>query len=108
MSTITEIGIEFCGVDHAQYFPGRGTVCSRWDKVYLGMGSTDREALGDAVDQLYQDEDDQHISGQVSLALDQHEASASKVPDPAVADQGDDGELYHYVAVYVRLTDGVT
>jgi hypothetical protein len=44
--------LEDCGIDHAQYFTGRGVSFTSWDYCFVGAGSTPHEAAEDAIDQL--------------------------------------------------------
>lgn len=41
------------GVDHSQYFQGKGTSYTKWDEVYTGIGRSEKEALEDALEQAY-------------------------------------------------------
>lgn len=43
------------GIEHAQYFPGAGTIGTHWDAVFVGVGDTPVEAANDALDQAAED-----------------------------------------------------
>lgn len=42
------------GADHEQYFPGCGTAFSDYDHVVTGAGMDAKEAYEDAIEQVYQ------------------------------------------------------
>ena len=45
------------GVEHTQYFQGVSTAYTKYERCVTGIGSMAQEAYEDAVDQLYQIED---------------------------------------------------
>ena len=54
---IKEVGkyrVELCGVDHAQYWPGRGLYGTDYDEVAVGIGMSAKAAFEDAMDDLSQ------------------------------------------------------
>jgi antirestriction protein len=51
---IVEFEIEDIGMEHSQYFQGRGTSHSKWDDVSVGIGMTQKEAVDDAIEMLAQ------------------------------------------------------
>lgn len=52
---VAEYELEDIGIDHQQYFTGRGTAYTNWDSVYVGTGDNPAEAIGDALDSAAQD-----------------------------------------------------
>jgi hypothetical protein len=47
---VVDFEVEDIGVEHVQYFQGRGVSGSKWDDVFIGVGSSYNEAAGDALD----------------------------------------------------------
>jgi hypothetical protein len=62
--------VESHGVDHAQYFPGAGVSHTVYDDCFTGCGSSEREALEDALESFYQ-------SGEYAFAEDYCEDNPS-------------------------------
>lgn len=49
---ISEWKIEDIGLEHSQYFAGRGIAYTDWDDVSVGVGSTQKDALDNALEDL--------------------------------------------------------
>jgi hypothetical protein len=47
---VSEHQWEDIGIEHSQYFPGRGTAFTEWDDVFVGIGDTPEEAAEDALE----------------------------------------------------------
>ena len=56
MSCIIEYEIEDIGIDHPQYFQGRGVATTRWATVAVGVGSDPLEAFDFALQQLVEED----------------------------------------------------
>lgn len=90
---VTESDVRDYGVDHAQYFQGAGTAYTAFDVVFIGAGMSGHEAFEDALDQAASD------SWDVST-IENDLSEDTTVPD--TEEEGEDSELYHYVALYLR------
>jgi len=47
---VAEYELEDIGIEHSQYFTGRGTSHTNWDDVYVGIGDNPSEAIDDALE----------------------------------------------------------
>lgn len=52
MRTPKDFRIIYHGIEHEQYFQGHGVSFTHWDDCVTGIGSSNREALDDALEQL--------------------------------------------------------
>ena len=52
---VGDYSLEDIGIEHQQFFQGRGTAYSGWDNVYVGTGDNPNEAIGDAIGQAIED-----------------------------------------------------
>lgn len=115
---IAEYEVEDIGVDGAQYFPGRGTMPENvWDTVAVGIGEDYNEALGDALEDLAQQEDVadgelDRIERKEKVSqkkADKHSVSVYREqyaePGDAEPDEDFDDELNYYVAIYVKWSE---
>jgi hypothetical protein len=85
------------GVEHAQYFQGVGTAFTDWDSVYVGIGSSAREAAEDAAENASQSMDSAEFAA-IEPAIDMAIAEMSE--ERTVADD-DAGEIAHHVALFI-------
>lgn len=93
MQPIKDYMVEDCGVDHAQYFPGRGVAYTAWDVVFVGAGDTPHAAAEDAIEQYA-------MSGYDTATIVNDLSEDSDLDDTA---EDEDSELYHYAAVYIKV-----
>lgn len=92
---VAEYELEDIGIDHAQYFQGRGLYGHRrqWEAVYVGVGDNPAESISDALDQAAMD--GWNVAGIEPDWPNHPSASAGFDPD-------EDNELYYYSAVYIK------
>lgn len=90
---VASFQLEDCGVDHCQYFTGRGTVFTAFDVVFVGIGSSASEACEDALEQAA-------MSGWNVDAIDNDLSNEDDVP-VSEDDEYQDNDFLHYVAVYL-------
>lgn len=100
MKTVKDYRITLHGVEHSQYFQGHGVSFSKYDTCATGIGSTEQEALDDALEQLAQDGID--MDGLNTLMLGDGWTPSDVVPE-CVEDQEEDNELHVYVSVDVEF-----
>lgn len=106
MKRIIEYEIIDHGVEHEQYFQGCGVSHTKFDEVYTGIGSTLREALRDA---------DEQMAGSLGTYLQNDELeeeieTASNESDPAcsyetTSDGSGGGDVWHYASIRVRIDE---
>ena len=77
--------------DHEQYWHGHGIAFTKWDHSVTGHGSTECEALSDALDQLAEDVD----------IPEDLEAELEKADDTDVEENED---WYFYVSIDFNLS----
>jgi len=107
MKKIIEYEIVDHGVEHEQYFQGCGVSHTKFDEVYTGIGSSLREALRDADEQmsmslgtyLQNDELEEEI---------ENASNESLIPKEEMhTDCGDDdcyaADVWHYASIRVKL-----
>lgn len=109
---IAEWEVEDIGVEHSQYFQGRGTSFTHWDLVEVGIGETFNDALEDALEQLAMSgdvagEDLDEIAKEKVSEKENERVTVSTVLDENREEgdeEDDDGEseLWYHVAVYVK------
>lgn len=106
---IVQYELEDCGLDHAQYFPGRGVSFTNWDYCFVGAGSNPHEAAEDAIDQCAMSlELDQDIDKAVKNTLRKRVDSRQLHFDdcPCSKRYGSEcigcDELYYYAALYIK------
>ncbi len=108
MKTIQSFEVELCGIDHSQYFQGRGVACTDWEDVAIGAADNAYDALADALEQLAcgdWDTESVNWDEEEKRALCEGESvsglqeAADNDPDAADADYS---EHNYYVAVYVK------
>lgn len=81
-------------MEHAQYFTGGGIAFTKWEDYAVGVGSTEKEAFDDAVNQLGE-------MGWTHLPEGNEGMGMSDEVDPDIANQEEDGELAVYVTIRV-------
>lgn len=93
---IAEYEIIDLGVDHPEYFPGYSlSPESDFDELYIGVGDSAYEAVGDALDQIALDGYD------VLPIEDESLTDFADMREPDV-----EGEEVHYVAFKIRKSSG--
>jgi len=115
---VTEFSVE-CEADHEQYWQGHSTLFTRYIECATGCGSTLREALGDALDGLAQQdieitaEQEQAITAELKSQLAKGYTLDDDIVSiycPMQGEHGDDddpdcavcaGEWYFYVSIDV-------
>lgn len=107
MQAIKAYEIEDCGVDHTQYFQGRGVSCTDWEHVALGAADNAKDAYADAVEALACSDWDVAKLPKNPRGIRKTNTVAKTVPPcercgETETCEHDDGELYYYVAIYVR------
>ena len=103
MAKIKAFRIYDLGVDHEQYFPGRGVAGSEWTGVAVGVGDSANEAGDDALEYLAQAEDVDGIPPALEVAVKELPA---KMDAHYGCQHSEDKEeacpMHHSVAVYWR------
>ena len=99
MRTITDYEIINHGIEHSDYFQGCGTAFTGFTDVVTGIGNSEQEALGDAMDQLAQMDWETSSS---DLQNDYDSASGLDVVTPIVEEYGN-GEDYENPWVHVSV-----
>lgn len=90
---IGEYELEDIGIDHAQYFTGRGTAYTNWDYVFVGVGDNPAESIDDALDQAAMD----------GWNVEQIQPNWPTEPSASEGIGPDeDSELYYYSAVWIK------
>ena len=91
--------IEYIGIDHSQYFTGASATYTAWDDVFVGVGSTPREAAEDACENAAQSSYET-----VRVGTRQFSASVPRELRRAWKEVGEDGEceLACYVLLWMR------
>lgn len=129
--SILDWDIEDIGMEHPDYFQGRGVAMTDWDDVVVGVGDSARDAAEDALDQLSQignripDDlenevkslNSEDVVGRELERLAREEISMDSMIDPDRVSDADigmwmeqhagDKPVYH-VAIYVRSSDEMT
>lgn len=127
---IADYNLEDIGIDHCQYFTGRGTAHSDWDAVYVGAGDNPAESIADAIDQAASDGwitepldtssfgETPSVSDEITDQATQEAKSQIKEEDyesledytadldilvDEIIEEGE-WELYYYTALYLRST----
>lgn len=77
--------VEDCGVEHPQYFSGRGVNLTEWEQVFVGAADTAHDAFEDALEQAA-------LTGW----------DVSRVKNRLSDISQNDENTYHYVAFYVK------
>lgn len=97
---IESFEVEYIGIDSPSYFTGRGTACTEWDHVSIGIGDGAYDALQDALEQLAMsgwEVEDKAMASELERALRDTDS---------VQDRRDNGmdveDDQYYVAVYVK------
>lgn len=93
------------GVEHAQYFQGCGISNTTFEDVATGCGSTEKEALDDALDSLAQngwdveaiDQSDEYTEASDEMPIEIRKAMRCR----------EDSELYVYVSVRVSARTAI-
>jgi hypothetical protein len=103
MARIKAFQIYDCGVDHEQYFPGRGVAGSEWTGVVVGVGDSANEAGDDALEYLAQAED---VDGVPPVLENEAKELSAKMDAHSECMHSEDKEeacpMHHYVAIYWR------
>lgn len=86
--------LEDIGIDHNQYFTGRGTSHTDWDDVYVGVGDNPLESIEDALDQAAMD--GWPVDMISTAEFQDHPSVAEEYPDD------EEGSMQYYTAVYLR------
>lgn len=86
--TVIMYEVEDIGLEHVQYFTGRGIAYTEWEAVYVGTGDTAHEALENALDQAAMEE---------WPGIDEIENTMSQEELYLGHD-----EMHYYVALYVK------
>jgi hypothetical protein len=91
--------IEYIGIDHSQYFTGASATYTEWENVYVGVGSTPREAAEDACENAAQCGFDT-----ARVGTKQFSNHVPRELRAAWKEAGDDGEceLYCYALLWTR------
>ena len=89
---ITDWDVEDKGVEHPDYWQGAGVSHTKWTEVFVGTGSSAREAFDDALKQLSGQTDDQN---DIPHDLISFGKKLSNKPDA-------EDEQQHYVAIYIK------
>lgn len=104
--TMKRYQIEDCGIDHAQYFPGRGVAYTDWSAAYVGAGNTPHEAAEDAIEQASSEWDTARVRNTLRKRIDSRQLHADDCPASrrygAECTCAGYVELYCYAALYVR------
>jgi hypothetical protein len=106
---VEEFEVEDLGIDHDQYFPGRG-VSKGFDAVFVGIGEDSHEALDDALEQAamagYDIEPDFEADVKKALGAPDRTVTSyvqSMAPgESAVVDEDGTEGLHYYVALQVK------
>jgi hypothetical protein len=103
----TEARVVFHGLEHSQYFQGHGTAFTRFADCATGIGSTEQEALNDALEQLASNGWDTEALEKLEDVEEDVKRASGEVPKDlreAWVECGEDGEceLYVYVSVDVK------
>ena len=80
--------------DHAQYYPGAGVAFTDYDEVAIGMGSSEKEAIVDALDQLA-------MNGWDTSSIDYH-AAGEDTTQLCECGEDDGCEHRYFAAIRVR------
>lgn len=92
------------GIEHSQYFQGCGILFTGYNECFTGCGISPKEAFEDAFSQLIEYEE---ISDDIAAQIEAFEGSQAilqmeEIPQE-IAEQPEDGELYCYVSIRVKL-----
>lgn len=108
---IGEFSLEDIGIDHSQYFGGRGTSYTDWDAVYVGVGDNPHESISDALEAAAMD-GWQGVDAIDITAFPETPSASGECERQAAAERGDDEEadddfgmeceLYYYTAVWLK------
>jgi len=109
---------EDIGVEHSQYFQGRGTAYSNWEEVYIGIGEDAKEAISDAIDSAamsgwdvdklpkrprgFSKETVQDVIDANREPSDEEEEEEDEEEEEEEEEDEEPTELYYHVALYVR------
>ncbi len=100
---IAEHKFEDIGIEHPDYFQGRGVMGTEFDMVFVGIGDSLKEAADDALDQAA------GTGYELTESINaEAEGLSAEVPaDLAPSeDENDPNQLYYHAAFYVK--DGVS
>lgn len=102
---IDEFEIEYIGVEHSDYFHGRSS--GKWDVVFVGIGSSEREGLEDALEQAAQyglETDYPEMDEELERASDKDEVERylKDVPEK----DREEASAYYHVALFVKEKGG--
>lgn len=94
MVKIVKYEWEYIGIEHSQYFVGRGTAYTDWDAVFVGIGDDCMEAMSDALEG----------AAQSGYDVDKVDTSVVDMSEVVEYDEDYDGdnELYYHVALWIK------
>jgi hypothetical protein len=95
MKTPTKARVIFHGEDHSQYFPGHGLWGTTYKECATGIGTSEKQALDDALEQLAQNDWDIDAL----CALDEFKESAGDVSEKEIEQHHDEWWLWVSVDV---------
>jgi hypothetical protein len=94
---------EDIGIEHVQYFTGRGVAFSSYQAVYVGVGDDAKEAMEDALESASQDDwnvEDVSLDDEMgNITVESYMNAAAEQSGASVYDE--DIELYYHVALYL-------
>ncbi len=110
---VGDYSLENIGIDHGQYFRGRGTSYTKWDAVYVGTGDNPAESINDALEAAAMD--GWNVEGINVDDWPDTPSVAEECERQAALERGDeedeegeadfsmeDCELYYYTAVWLK------
>ena len=100
MKTIEGYEIIYHGIEYSDYFQGCGVAYTEFTDVATGIGNSEQEAIGDAMDQLAQ-KDWETSSSDLQNAYD--EADPTDIISPIIDGFSDDDEDYDQPWVHVSI-----
>lgn len=104
---VSEFRIQSHGLEHSQYFQGAGIAFSKWEDCATGIGSSEMEALDDALDSLAQN--DWEFVGECQEELEREikvaqafQQTQENEHSAYVGDEDQCCEVWYYVTVLVK------
>ena len=92
---IADFSFQSHGIDNCQYFPGAGIAFTEWHFAATGVGNTEYEAAGDALDYVCQGED---LTEEDIDLIEQEMKKADNEHTVPV----DMEECYYYVTLFIK------
>lgn len=107
---VADYKVEDIGVEHTQYFAGRGTAGTQWDAVFVGIGRSYNAAVEDALELAAASGYDVEGFAEEAKNKDpradedavQAYVSSMKPGESEVVEEAGDDELQYHVALYLN------